>query len=176
MELFFVVSIWAIPLFFVIILIYGYFKGINLYETFIEGAAEGFNTVVKITPYLLAMMVAINIFKESGALKIFINILKPFFSYLQIPEPVIPLLFLRPLSGSASLSYASQIMKQFGPDSFIGNLASTVQGSTETTFYILAVYFGAIGIKHYRYSIIVGLIADVAGFFAAIFICKHIFL
>ncbi len=170
------ISNWSIPILFLFILLYGYAKGVKVYESFTEGAAEGFTTVVKIIPYLLAMMVAINVFKASGALDILTGLLKPVFESISVPEPVIPLLFLRPLSGSGSLSYVSQIFQDYGPDSFIGKLASTVQGSTETTFYIIAVYFGAIGIKKYRYAISVGLLADLTGFFAAVFICKLLFL
>ena len=102
--------------------------------------------------------------------------LRPLIGFLNIPVDVIPLLFLRPLSGSASLSYTAYLLNEYGPDSFIGKLASTIQGSTETTFYVLAVYFGAVGIKKYRYSLLVGLLSDIAGFFAAIFICKLLFL
>lgn len=170
------ISIWSIPIIFAIILLYGILHNVNIYDVFTEGAAEGLTTVAKIFPYLLAMMVAINIFKESGFLNIIINILSPITDFLQIPANILPLVFLRPLSGSGALSYTSQIIKEYGPDSYPGLLASTIQGSTETTFYIIAVYFGAIGIKKYRYAITVGLLADLAGFLAAVFICKLLFL
>lgn len=168
-------SNWIIPFLLVFIPLFGHFKGIKVYEAFTDGAAEAFSTVVKIIPYLLAMMIAINVFRESGALNVFLDTFKPLFDKMGIPEPVIPLFLLRPLSGSGSLSYVSQLFKEFGPDSFVGKLASTIQGSTETTFYIIAVYFGALGIKKYRYAVIVGVIADFAGFFAAVFISKLIF-
>ena len=121
------------------------------------------------------MILAIRIFQYSGTMEYMISKLDVILELLHIPEPVLPLLFLRSLSGSGSLSYVSNLLSQYGPDSFIGKLASTIQGSTETTFYIIAIYFGAIGIKKYRYSIIVGLLADISGFFAAIFICKLFF-
>ncbi len=169
-------SLWIIPLLILLISGYGYCKGIKIYECFTEGAENGLKIVFEIVPYLLAMMVAINIFQTSGAMNVFINLLNPVLEKLQVPEPVIPLLFLRPLSGSGSLSYVNELIQEYGPDSYIGNLASTVQGSTETTFYIVTVYFGAAGIKKYRYAIIVGIIADIVGFFAAVFICNLLFL
>ena len=174
-EIISTISNWSIPLIFVIIIIYGFYQGVKIYEVFTEGAAEGIKTVLKIFPYLLAMMLAINIFSAAGVLDYLINTTGLFFDNLNIPRPVIPLLFLRPLSGSGSLSYVNNLFNQYGVDSFIGNVASTIQGSTETTFYIIAVYFGAVGIKKYRYSIIVGIIADIAGFFAAVFICLLLF-
>jgi spore maturation protein B len=170
------ISTWSIPIIVLVILGYGYLKGIKIYDVFTDGAAEGINTVIKIFPYLLAMMIAINVFRESGALNLLVKALQPLVDLLKIPEDVVPLLFLRPLSGSGSLAYTNQLLNSYGPDSFIGKLASTIQGSTETTFYIIAVYFGAVGIKKYRYAITVGLLADLAGFFAAVFICKLLFL
>ena len=175
MQLLTKASHWCIPLIIFFILGYGFFKKINVYETFVDGASEGIETVVKIIPYLTAMVVAINIFRVSGALDIILKGFSPLLQSMDIPTPVAPLLFLRPLSGSASLAYINDIFSEFGPDSYIGKLASTVQGSTETTFYIIAVYFGSVGIKKYRYSILVGLTADLAGFFAAVFICKYLF-
>ena len=175
MELLIKASHWCIPSIILIILGYGFFKNIKVYETFVEGAGEGIQTVIKIIPYLTAMIVAINIFQASGALDFLLQLFSPLLKILDIPAPVAPLILLRPLSGSGSLAYISDLFDQFGPDSYIGKLASTVQGSTETTFYIIAVYFGAVGIKKYRYSIFVGLAADLAGFFAAVFICKLFF-
>ena len=170
------ISTWSIPVLVVSIILYGYFKGVKVYDSFTDGAKNGLNIALKIFPYLLAMMVAINVFRASGAMDLLIKLLNPLTSRLGIPEQITPLVFLRPLSGSGSLSYISHIFQEHGPDSFIGILASTIQGSTETTFYIVAVYFGAIGIKKYRYAITVGLLADLAGYLAAVFICKILFL
>ncbi len=170
------ISSWSIPIIIFIIISYGIIKKEKIYDLFAEGAADGIKTVVKIFPYLLAMLIAINIFRSSGALEILVEALKPISNRFNIPDQVMPLMFLRPLSGSGALSYTDQLLKIYGADSFIGKLASTIQGSTETTFYILAVYFGSIGIKKYRYAITVGLIADLAGFFAAVFICNLLFL
>lgn len=171
-----IISSWSIPLIIFFILSYGVFKKVNIYEVFTEGAREGIKTTLNIFPFILAMLIAINIIQASGAMDIIVKGLRPLIGSLNIPVDVIPLLFLRPLSGSASLSYTAYLLNEYGPDSFIGKLASTIQGSTETTFYVLAVYFGAVGIKKYRYSLLVGLLSDIAGFFAAIFICKLLFL
>lgn len=171
-----IISSWSIPLIIFFILSYGVFKNVNIYEVFTEGAREGIKTTLNIFPFILAMLIAINIIQASGAMDIIVKGLRPLIGFLNIPVDVIPLLFLRPLSGSASLSYTAYLLNEYGPDSFIGKLASTIQGSTETTFYVLAVYFGAVGIKKYRYSLLVGLLSDIAGFFAAIFICKLLFL
>lgn len=171
-----IISSWSIPIIIFIILSYGVFKKVNIYEQFTEGAREGIKTTLNVFPFILAMLIAINIMKASGAVELIVKVVRPIAKILKIPEEVIPLMFLRPLSGSGSLSYTAHILKENGPDSFIGKLASTIQGSTETTFYVLAVYFGAVGIKKYRYSLKVGLLADIAGFFAAIFICKLLFL
>ncbi len=169
------VSIWSVPLIVIIILIFGYIRGVKLYEEFTSGAAESLEIILKIFPALLAMLTAINIFQAAGTMDLIISHFGVFFEKLNIPIQVIPLLFLRPLSGSASLSYISKLFENFGVDSIIGLTASTIQGSTETTFYIIAVYFGAVGIKKFSYSIFVGLAGDLAGFFAALFICNFLF-
>jgi len=168
-------SFYIIPLFIFFLFIYAYLKKIKIYEIFIEGAGEGVKVIIEILPYLMAMILAVNLFENSGLINYFLNHFNELFIMFDIPKEVTPLLFLRPLSGSASLAYINNIFQNFGVDSFLGKLASTIQGSTETTFYILTVYFGAIGIKKFRYSIIVALIADIAGFIAAIFICNILF-
>jgi len=175
-EIISIISSWSIPVIIILILSFALLKRVKIYEKFTEGAAQGIKTALNIFPYLLAMLVAINIFKESGGLELMVKLIEPITEKLNIPGEVLPLLFLRPLSGSGSLSYTGYLLKEYGADSYIGKLASTIQGSTETTFYIVAVYFGSIGIKKYRYAITVGLFADLVGFFAAAFICKIFFL
>ncbi|MFW6309394.1 MAG: spore maturation protein [bacterium] len=170
-----VLSIWIIPFLVMGIVSWGFLKNIRIYEAFLEGANESFVIIKEIFPALLAMLLAINIFFSSGIMDFFIKQTKYIFNYLDVPAEVIPLAFLRPLTGSGSLAYVSSIFKHFGPDSFLGKLASTIQGSTESTFYIIAVYFSAVGVKKYRYSIIVGILADIAGFIAAVFICNLLF-
>lgn len=169
------ISIWAIPVIVVFIPLYAHFKKIPVYEAFVEGAKEGFDTSIKIIPHLVGMMVAISIFRASGAMDIFIDLARPLFDRIGIPSEVLPLAILRPITGAGSLAFTTDLIKEFGPDSMIGRIASTVQGSTDTTFYVLTVYFGAIGIRKIRYALKVGLLADAVGFIAAIVVCYMVF-
>ena len=166
---------WAIPLILLLIPCYGFLKGVKVYDTFIEGAKDGFQTVIKIIPYLVAMMVTINILRSSGSLELLAKGVKPVLDFFNIPKDIFPLVILRPLSGSGSMAFVNSIFKIHGPDSLLGKMASTIMGSSETTFYVVAVYFGAVGIKNSRYAIPIGLIADIAGFLAGVFICNLIF-
>ncbi len=166
-----IVSVIAIPVIIVSFIGFGAYKKIKVYEQFVEGAKEGFNIAVRIIPYLVAMLVAIAIFRAGGAMNNWlVPILKIVTDPLGMPAEALPMALMRPLSGSGSLGIMAEIMKVHGPDSFIGILVSTFFGSTETTFYVLAVYFGAVNIKNTRYALPVGLIADVAGILAALFI------
>ena len=165
--LFIILFIWA-----------GLRKKINIYESFIEGAKEGFGVAIKIIPYLVAMLVAIGVFRASGAMDFFIGGLGKFFSWLGVNTdfiPALPTAFMKPLSGSGARGLMVEAMITYGPDSFVGRLASTFQGSTETTFYTLAVYYGAVNIRKTRYTVTCGLIADLAGIVAAIFIAYLFF-
>lgn len=166
---------WAIPMMVLFICCYGFIKGINVYDTFIDGAKSGFQTAINIIPYLVAMMVTISILRSSGTLDLIVNALKPLLELCRIPEEVFPLLLLRPLSGSGSMAYVNSLFASHGPDSLIGKMASTVMGSSETTFYVIAVYLGAIGVKDSRYALPLGLFADLVGFVAAVFICNLLF-
>lgn len=170
-----VVSKWAIPLLLLVIPIYGYLKKVPVYESFVEGAEEGFTTAVKIIPFLVGMMVAISVFRASGAMDYLTRLLAPLTFQIGAPSEVLPLAIMRPLSGSGVLGLATELMRVYGPDSFIGRLASIMQGTTDTTFFVLTVYFGAVGIKKYRYSIVTGLTADITGFLAAVYICNLLF-
>jgi spore maturation protein SpmA len=165
--LFIVSFIWA-----------GLRKKVNIYETFIEGAKEGFEVAIKIIPYLVAMLVAIGVFRASGAMDFFVGGLSKFFGWLGVNTdfiPALPTALMKPLSGSGARGLMIEAMQTYGPDSFIGRLASTFQGSTETTFYTLAVYYGAVNIRKTRYTVTCGLIADLAGIVAAIFIAYIFF-
>lgn len=168
-------SILAIPVIIFIFLGYGYLKKVPVYETFVEGAKEGFNIGVKIIPFLVAMLVAIGMFRASGALDVFTSLLSPVTNLIGMPSEVIPMALMRPLSGSGSIGVMTDIMKTYGPDSLIGFIASTMFGSTETTFYVIAVYFGAVNIRKTRYALTAGLIADAAGLIAAVYICRLLF-
>ncbi len=168
-------SIIAIPLLIVVFLGFGLIKKVPLYERFVEGAKEGFNIAVKIIPYLVAMLVAIGIFRAGGAMDWLIKILKPFTDLIGMPAEALPMALMRPLSGSGSLGIMSEIISVHGPDSLLGIMVSTFYGSTETTFYVLALYFGAVNIKRTRHAVPAGLIADVAGILAAVFIVRLLF-
>nr|WP_183598693.1 spore maturation protein [Paenibacillus phyllosphaerae] len=155
--------------------LYAAFKKVPVYESFLEGAKDGFGTAINIIPHLVGMMVAISMFRASGAMDLMIGLIRPLFDQLGIPSEVLPLGLLRPLTGAGSLAFTTELIKTYGPDSMIGRIASTIQGSTDTTLYVLTVYFGAVGIRRSRYALKVGLFSDLVGFLAAIFICLYIF-
>lgn len=169
------VSKWAIPFLLLVIPVFGYFKKVPVYEAFVEGAEEGFVTAVKIIPFLVGMLVAIAVFRASGAMEYLIKAMSPLMTYLGAPAEILPLAVMRPLSGSGSLGLATELMRIYGPDSIIGRMASVMQGTTDTTFFVLTVYFGSVGIKKYRYAIITGLSADITGLLASIYICNVLF-
>ncbi len=169
------ISQWAIPLLLLIIPIYGFIKKVPVYEKFVEGAEEGFHTAVRIIPFLVGMMVAISVFRASGAMQVLADLIKPVTDLIGAPAEIVPLAVMRPLSGSGVLGMATELMRVYGPDSFIGRLASVMQGTTDTTFFVLTVYFGSVGITRYRYSVLIGLSADITGFLAALFLCHHVF-
>ncbi len=166
-----ILSFWLIPFLMLALASYGFLKGVPVYEAACEGAKEGFNVAVKIIPYLVLILVAIGMFRASGGFEAMADILSPVTSLVGFPAEVLPMAILRPLSGSGAFALMSEIVSR-APDSFAAYLASTIQGSTETTFYVLAVYFGAAGIKNPRYAIWAALAADFAGVAAALFICR----
>ncbi len=168
-------SVIAIPSLIVIFVGYGVFIKVKVYEQFVEGAKEGFNIAIRILPYLLAILVAIGIFRAGGAMQWLISILSPLTNLIGMPAEALPMALMRPLSGSGSLGIMSEVIKVHGPDSFIGILVSTFYGSSETTFYVLAVYFGAVNIKNTRHAVPAGLIADICGILGALFIVKLLF-
>lgn len=168
-------SILAIPVIFLFFLSVGYAKKVKVYEKFVEGAKEGFNVGVKIIPYLVAMLVAIAMFRASGAMVVLTDLVKPVTNLIGMPSEVLPMALMRPLSGSGSLGVMSELMNNFGVDSLIGFISSTMYGSTETTFYVVAVYFGAVNVYKTRYAIPAGLLADVAGLITAVLICRALF-
>lgn len=170
-----IISRWAIPCLLLMIPTIGLVKKVPVYESFVEGAKEGFQTAVRLIPFLVAMFIALQIFRQSGAMNGLIYILKPFTNALHIPEEVLPLALIRPISGSGALAMLANILEQYGPDSFIGRLASTIQGSTETTFYVLTVYLGSVGVRKVRHTLAASLISDIAGLLAAVYICYRIF-
>ncbi len=174
-ELLQFISDWTIPFLFLVIPVLAMVKKIKVYETFVDGAKEGFQVAVMIIPYLVAILVAIGMFRASGALNILTDWINPLTSAIGMPAETVSVALMRPLSGSGTLGLATELMKTHGPDSLIGRLSSTIYGSTETTFYVIAVYYGAVNIKKARHSVLAGLIADAAGIGAAVFICHLLF-
>jgi len=170
------VSMYAIPLVLLLVPVIGIIKKIKVYEVFTEGAKDGFKTAVKIIPYLVAMLVAIGMFRASGAMDYLVKWLAPVTNLIGMPAEVLPAALMRPLSGSGTLGIVTELIKHYGADSLIGRIASTMFGSTETTFYVLAVYFGSVGISKSRHAVVAGLIGDVVGLLAAVLICRFIFL
>lgn len=169
------VSVVAIPLVILFFLGWGAIRRVKVYEVFVEGAKEGFGVSLKIIPYLVAMLVAIGIFRASGALDLLVLLLGPVTDLIGMPAEVLPMALLRPLSGSGSLGLMTELMTTHGPDSLIGVMASTMYGSSETTFYVLAVYFGAVNIRNTRHAVPTGLIADAAGMLTAVWIVNLLF-
>lgn len=169
-------STYTIPFLLFAIPVTGALKKIKVYEVFIEGAKEGFQVALRIIPYLVAILVAVAVFRSGGAMALLTRVVSPLTSLIGMPAEILPAALLRPLSGSGSLGVITELLKTHGPDSFIGNLASTIYGCTETTFYVIAVYFGAVGVKKTRYAVPAGLTADLAGVLASLFICRLVFL
>lgn len=170
-----IISLWALPAILLLILTIGLFKKIPLYETFTEGAKDGFKVSVNIIPYLVAIIVAISMLRASGIIEMTGHILAPILNWFNVPVDTIPIMIVRSLSGSAALGVFSDIAHTLGPDDYATKLAAIMVGSSETTFYVLAVYFGAVGISKLRYALIVGLIADFIGIVAAISVCNLMF-
>jgi spore maturation protein B len=169
------ISAWAIPVIIVFIPLYAAYRKVPVYESFVDGAKDGFDTAIKIIPHLVGMMVAISVFRASGAMELLLGWMRPLLDRIGVPSEVLPLAILRPITGAGSLAFTTDLIKQFGPDSMIGRIASTVQGSTDTTLYVVTVYFGAIGIRKASYALKVGLISDAIGFIASIVVCYIVF-
>ena len=169
------VSAWAIPLLLAGIPAYALARRVRVYPVFLEGAKEGFETGVRIVPPLVAIFVALGMLRASGALEALTDLLAPVTGPLGLPASVLPLVLVRPLSGGAALGVVGDVLRSEGPDGYAGRLASVMAGSTETTFYVLAVYFGAAGVSRYRHALPAALLADLAGFAAAIAAVRLVF-
>ena len=169
------IALLAVPGFFFAVLGWGILRHVKVYEVFVDGAKEGFEVAVRIIPYLVAMLAAIGIFRASGAMELLTTVLAPVTRLIGMPPEALPMALLRPLSGSGSLGLMTEIMKVHGPDSFIGVMVSTMYGSSETTFYVLAVYFGSVAVRNTRHAVPVGLIADATGMLAAVWIVRILF-
>jgi spore maturation protein B len=169
------ISVWAIPFFLVGIPVYGAVKRVKVYESFVQGAKEGFQVGVRIIPYLVAILVAVGMLRGSGAIDLLARWLDPVLQRIGMPAELLPLAIMRPLSGSGSMGIVTELIKTHGPDSFIARLAASAYASTETTFYVLAVYFGSVGIKKARHAVASGLIADIVSLFTALIVCRLVF-
>ncbi len=169
------VSQSLVPAFLALVPLVALTRKVRVYEEFIEGAKGGFDVALRIIPYLVAILVAIGMFRASGALDWFAALVSPLTDRIGMPAEVLPCALMRPLSGSGTLGLVTELVQTHGPDSLIGRIATTMYGSTETTFYVLAVYFGAVGIRRSRHAVLAGLLADAAGVLAAVWICRLIF-
>lgn len=170
------ISLWILPAILLIILTVGLVKKVPLYEAFTEGAKDGFSVAVNIIPYLVAILVSISMLRASGAIDMCGSLLSGVLTKISVPVDVLPLMIVRSLSGSAALGVFSDIANNFGPDAYATKLAAVIVGSSETTFYVLAVYFGAVKIAKVRYALLTGLIADAIGIMVAIVVAHHFFL
>lgn len=166
---------WFIPVFLLIVFLHAAYKKLPIYDTFIEGAREGFNVALRILPYIVGIYAAVGIFRGSGALEFFLSPVKPILELFGIPSEIVSLMIVRLLSGPAAIGFTAELVDRFGPDSYIGRLATTVDDSTDTVFYILAVYFASANIKNPGYSLPVGLLGAFSGYAASVFICRIAF-
>ena len=170
-----VISLSLIPFLIVLILFYGLIKRVPCYEVFVSGAKEGLYLAFKILPYLVAIVVSVSMFRASGAIDLLTKMLSPVLEFLKIPVDTFALMITRSISGSASLGIFSDIVNSSGANSFAAKLSAVIVGSSETTFYVLSVYFGSVGIKKMRYALLLGLLADAFGVVMAIFVSKYFF-
>lgn len=164
---------WAIPALVVGIVLFGAWRRVNVFDAFVEGAQDGLLLVARIIPYILTIYVAIGLFRDSGALSLLTRLVQPALQALGIPGPILPVLLVRPLSGSASFGLIADLLRRFGPDSEVGRMASLLHSSSDTTFYVLALYCGAVGIRNTRYALPVLLAGDAVGFAAALVVAHY---
>lgn len=169
------ISLWAIPVLLVAIPLTGMLRKVKVYDVFVEGAKEGFEVAVKIIPFLVGILVAIGMFRGSGAMDLLTAGIRPLVAPLGFPPELVPLAVLRSLTGSGSLAFTTDLVKTHGPDSVIARTAATMYGSSETTFYVLAVYFGAVSVRRTRHAVAAGLIADLVAAVAAVAVCAWMF-
>ncbi|MBU5255963.1 spore maturation protein [Tissierella praeacuta] len=169
------ISNYAIPLIIVGFLVFGMSKKVKVYESFTEGAKEGFTTAVRIIPFLVAMLVAIGVFRASGAMDLLTKALSPITNLIGMPGEILPMAFMRPLSGGGAEGIMTDLITTHGPESLIGRMAAVMMGSTETTFYVLSVYFGSVSVKKQRHALPVGLLADLAGLITAVLVTRLFF-
>jgi spore maturation protein SpmA/spore maturation protein SpmB len=169
------VSVMAIPLLILFFPLYATLRRIPVYEEFVEGGKEGFQVIIRILPYIVGMLVATGMFTAAGGMELIKYLIGPVTSFFGFPADLVPLAFIRPFSGTASLPLLKDIVDRFGPDSFLAHAAGTMYGCSETTFYVIAVYFGSVGIRKTRHAIPAGIVADIVGPIASVLICRAVF-
>ncbi|HSY18214.1 MAG TPA: nucleoside recognition domain-containing protein [Candidatus Acidoferrales bacterium] len=169
------ISLLSIPFLLSLFPLYAALRRVKVYEEFVDGAKEGFDVAIRIIPYLVAMLVAIGMFRAAGGITLISNLLSPVLSAVGFPTDLLPMVLVRPLSGSGSLGFFTELVQHFGPDSLIAKTAGTIYGSTETTFYVLAVYFGSVAVKRTRHAVLAGLTADATSVIVAVIVCKIVF-
>ena len=169
------VSVFVLPAFIIGFPIYGLLKKVPVYEEFVEGAKEGFNVAIKILPYLVAILFAIGMFRASGAMDFLTQGLRPVLSFIGFPSELVPMAIIRPLTGSGSAAIVAEMIQQYGEDSLLVKMAATMFGSTETTFYVIAVYFGAVQVKKTRHAVPAGLFADIVAMLLAVYVVRLLF-
>lgn len=170
-----ILAVFVLPMIIVGFPLYGLFRRVAVYEEFVVGAKEGFQVAVNIIPYLVAILVAVAMFRASGAMDFFVEGLRPLLTPLGIPPEVLPMAITRPLTGSGSAGIMLDLINRYGQDSIIVKMAATMFGSSETTFYVIAVYFGAVNIRKTRHAVPVGLIADMVGVLLAVYVVRWLF-
>ncbi len=166
---------YIIPIIVLFIIIYGFIKKVDLYESFMEGVKEGLHMIIKIFPTIFTMMIAVQVLINSNIINQITAILKPIFYFLKFPSELFSIAMLRPISGTSSLVVMNNLLKTYGPDSFIGRVASIIQGSTDTTIYILGLYFSSVGIKRSKYALLAGLLADISAIILSIVVIRILF-
>lgn len=166
---------YIIPLIVLYIIIYGFIKKVDLYESFMDGVKEGINMIIKIFPTIFTMMIAVQVLVNSNIITNITNLLNPIFIFLRFPKELFSIAILRPISGTSSLVVMNDLLKIYGPDSFIGRVASIIQGSTDTTIYILGLYFSSVGIKKSKYALLAGLLADLSAIILSILVVRLLF-
>jgi len=164
------ISSVAMPTIILVIIVYGLIERKKVYDTFLNGAKEGIEVVVKMFPTLIAIFVAVGALRSSGVIDLIVNLIQPITNLIKIPSQIMPLAILRPISGSASMAVAVNIMRTYGVDTFIGLITSTIMGSTETTLYTIAIYTSSVGIRKTRYILLAALLADIAGMVTSVVI------
>jgi len=169
------VSLLSIPFLLSLFPLYAALRRVKVYEEFVDGAKEGFDVAIRIIPYLVAMLVAVGMFRAAGGIDLISHLLSPALNAIGFPTDLLPMVLVRPLSGSGSLGFFTELVKNFGPDSLIAKTAGTIYGSTETTFYVLAVYFGSVAVKRTRHAVLAGLTADAVSVIVAVIVCKIVF-